>query len=195
MVLNLMVIVAGYLLGSIPSAYIVTKLSKDIDIREVGTGNMGAANIFREIGVWQGIVVCLIDMTKGAVTILIAWALGVSQPWLLGAGFAALLGHNFPVYLGFRGGIGSATAMGIFLVLAPIEMCIALGIMAIPLLIMRNAHKVAIVIGIGIVFVPLLIWLFQTSVILTCYSSAIIAFIGLRSLPAPHELLGRIKKR
>ena len=198
MLLELAVIVIGYLLGSIPSAYIVARLRRGIDIREVGVGNMGAANTFREIGVWEGIVVLLVDMAKGAATILIARALGVSQPWLLGAGFASLLGHNFPVFLGFRGGKGSATAVGIFLLLAPRETGIALGIAAIPLLLTRNAHNVAVALGIGFIFIPLLIWLFQQSAVLTFYSLAFIIFICLRSVSSPAEVkaaLVRLKNR
>ena len=196
--LELAVIVIGYLLGSIPSAYIVARLRRGIDIREVGVGNMGAANTFREIGVWEGIVVLLVDMAKGAATILIARALGVSQPWLLGAGFASLLGHNFTVFLGFRGGKGSATAVGIFLLLAPRETGIALGITAIPLLLTRNAHNVAVALGIGFIFIPLLIWLFQQSAVLTFYSLAFIIFICLRSVSSPEEIrtaLVRLKNR
>ena len=198
MLLELAVIVIGYLLGSIPSAYIVARLRKGVDIREVGVGNMGAANTFREIGVWEGIVVLLVDTAKGAATILIARALGVSQPWLLGAGFAVLLGHNFPVFLGFRGGKGSATAVGIFLLLAPRETGIALGITAIPLLITRNAHNVAVALGIGFIFIPLLIWLFQKSAVLALYSLAFVIFICLRSVSSPEEIrtaLVRLKNR
>ncbi len=109
MLLGLGAISIGYLLGSIPSAYIMARLRKGIDIRQFGVGNMGAANVIRNVGVWEGIVVGLVDIAKGAAAILIARALNVSQPWLLGTGFSALLGHNFPVFVGFRDGKGSAT--------------------------------------------------------------------------------------
>lgn len=185
--LNLIAVVIGYLLGSIPSAYIMAKLRKGVDIREVGTGNMGAANVIRQVGIWEGSIVMVVDISKGAVAILVAQTLNVSQTWLLGAGFAALLGHNFPIYIGFRGGKGAATAIGIFLPLAPGEMCVVFGIIAISFLIIRSIHKVPFVIGpglgIGLAFVPLLIWLFQESVVLTFYSLALVIFIGLRTLP------------
>ena len=105
--LGLGTIAVSYLLGSIPSAYIMARLRKGVDIRQLGVGNMGAANVLRHIGVWEGIAVGLTDIAKGAAAILIAQALSVSQLWLLGAGFSALLGHNFPVFAGFRGGIAS----------------------------------------------------------------------------------------
>ncbi len=179
MLLGLGAIVIGYLLGSIPSAYIMARLRKGIDIREFGVGNMGAANVLRHVGVWEGIVVALADIAKGAAAILIAQALSVSQLWLLGAGFSALVGHNFPVFVGFRGGKGSATILGIFLILAPREIGIVFGIMAVPFFITRNF---AFAICVGFVFIPLLIWLFGGSVMLTLYSLAIVIFIGVRSL-------------
>ena len=198
MLLNVIAIVIGYFLGSIPSAYIIARFRRGIDIRDVGVGNMGAANAFREIGVGEGIVALIADMAKGAVAILTAQYLNVTELWVLGAGFAALLGHNFPVFLGFKGGIGSAVAMGIFLLLAPREMGIAFGIMAVPLLMTRNAHNVALAISIGFIFIPLLIWLLQDSAVLVFYSLAIIVFIGFRSMPAPQEFraaLARLTKR
>jgi len=73
-------VVVSYLLGSIPSAYIMTRLRKGIDIRGLGVGNMGAANVLRHVGVWEGSVVGLTDIAKGAAAILIAQALSVSQP-------------------------------------------------------------------------------------------------------------------
>ncbi len=192
MLLGILVIAIGYLMGSIPSAYIMARLKKKIDIRDFGVGNIGATNVLRHIGIWEGIVVGLADIAKGAAAILIAQAVGVSQPWLLGAGFSALLGHNFPVFLGFRGGKGSATTLGIFLMLAPKETGIVLGIMAIPFFITRNF---AFSISAGFIFLPLLIWLFGGSMMLTLYSLAIIAFIGLRSLPHARQAWPAARKK
>ena len=115
-------IVTGYLLGSLPTAYIITKYRMGIDIREVGVCNMGGANVIREVGKWEGILTLIIDMGKGAFAILIAQLLGVSLIWVLVAGFAAMLGHNYPVWLGFRGGKGIATVMGIFFIISPLAM-------------------------------------------------------------------------
>jgi len=180
MLLGLAVIAIGYLLGSIPSAYIMARLRKGVDIRQLGVGNVGAANVVRHVGVWEGIVVGLADIAKGAATILIAQALNVSQLWLLGAGFSALLGHNFPIFAGFRGGKGSATTFGIFLILAPKAIGIVFGIVAVPFFITRNF---AFAICVGFIFLPLLIWFFGGSVMLIVYSLAILIFIGARSLP------------
>ena len=102
-------IIIGYLLGSFPSAYIVAKLRKGIDIRDVDVHNMGAGATFRQVGIWEGLVVLFADVAKGAGAVLIAQAFGLSQLWLLGAGTAALLGHAYPIYVGFRGGQGVAS--------------------------------------------------------------------------------------
>ena len=179
MLLGILGIVIGYLLGAIPSAYIMASLRKGVDIRKFGVGNIGAMNVFRHIGIWEGIVVGVADVAKGAVAILIAQALGVSEFWWLGSGFAALLGHNFPVFLGFKGGKGSGTAIGIFLLLVPKAMGLALGVMVLTILVTRN---LVFTLGIGFASVPLLIWLFGGSAVLVFYSIALISLIGLTSL-------------
>ncbi|MDH4068451.1 MAG: glycerol-3-phosphate acyltransferase, partial [Dehalococcoidia bacterium] len=119
MPLGILGVIIGYLLGSIPTAYIVSRVRTGIDIRTIGSGNMGGANVMREIGTREGVFVGLFDIAKGAGAILIAQGLNVSELWIFGAGFAAVVGHSFPVFAGFRGGRGSATIIGIFLVLAP----------------------------------------------------------------------------
>lgn len=195
MLLEMTAVVIGYLLGSIPTAYIVAKRRKGVDIREVGVGNMGAANTFREIGPREGAIVWAVDLAKGAAAILIAQALAVSQPWVLAVGFAALLGHSFPIFVGFRGGKGAATTMGIFLVLAPEAMAITFALLAIPFFFTR---RIFIAICVVSPLLPLLIWQFEGSAVLTVYSVALLFFIGLRNLPGSQELravLARVKSR
>jgi glycerol-3-phosphate acyltransferase PlsY len=183
--LGVLSIVIGYFLGSIPSAYLMGRLRKGIDIRNLDSGNMGAGVIIRQVGVWEGILVGLIDIAKGSAAILIARALGVAELWVLAAGFGALLGHNFPVFVGFKGGSGTATIIGIFLVLAPVAMGIALVIIAIPILTTRNF---AFAVFIGLFLLPLLIWLldvrlFSSSLMLVWYSLIIDVFMLGRNLP------------
>ena len=138
MFLGIASIIIGYLLGSFPAAYIIAKYIKGIDIREVGVRNMGGANVIREVGKWAGALTLVFDMGKGALTIYIAQLLGVSLPWVLAAGFAAMLGHNYPVYIGFRGGKGVATVMGIFFVLSPLAMAGTTAMIGIALLFSRS---------------------------------------------------------
>ena len=157
-------IMIGYLLGSIPTAYIISRMRKGIDIRNVGSGNMGAANVIRQIGTHEGVVVGLIDIAKGAIAILIAHALNVSQLWVFGTGFAVLIGHNLPVFAGFRGGRGSATIIGIFLGLAPWAILVAVAIIAIPFF---TTRRFMLAILIGFALLPVFISLFGGSLTLS----------------------------
>ena len=192
MPLGILGIILGYLFGSIPTAYIVARLGKGVDIRDIGSRNMGAANVMREIGIQEGILVALVDIAKGAAAILVAQALGNSELWVFGAGFAALVGHNFPVFAGFRGGRGTATIIGIFLVLAPQPTLITLLIVVIPFFLTLR-FSAAILIGVAIGFVgfallPLFIWLLEGSLTLVCYVLAIDIFMLLRNLPRIRQI-------
>ncbi len=181
-------IIIGYLLGSIPTAYIVSRVRKGIDIRNIGSRNMGGANVMREIGAREGVFVGLIDIAKGAGAILIAQALNVSELWVFGAGFAALVGHNFPVFAGFRGGRGSATIIGIFLVLAPKAILVALAVVAIPFFTTRK-FMAALFIGFGLL--PLFIWLLEGSLVLVRYALVIDLFMLVRNLPDIKQILAK----
>ena len=193
MLSGILSIIIGYLLGSIPTAYIVARLRKGIDIRNVGSRNMGGANVMREIGTPEGVFVGLIDIAKGAAAILIAQTLDISELWVFGAGFGALVGHNFPVFAGFRGGRGSATVIGIFLVLAPQAILITLVVVVIPFFTTRK-FSAAILIGIALVVVgfallPLFIWLLEGSLSLVRYVLAIGIFMLVRNLSGIKQIL------
>jgi glycerol-3-phosphate acyltransferase PlsY len=110
----------GYLVGSIPFAWLVGRLATGVDVRRAGSGNVGAANVLRTGGVAVAVCVLLLDMAKGAASVLWATRLtaGESGPAL--AGLAAVVGHIYPVWLQFRGGKGVATAAGVFSVLTPL---------------------------------------------------------------------------
>ena len=114
-----MSVLLAYLVGSIPFAWLFARQSGRGDLRRVGSGNLGAANVARLAGILPGVVVALLDISKGIASVLIAERVsgGVTAPAL--AGLAAIVGHIYPVWLGFRGGKGVATACGVFLLLAP----------------------------------------------------------------------------
>ena len=103
----------GYLLGSIPFSQITAKLVKNIDLRQVGSKNVGGMNTMHNIGLGWGLLAGSMDVLKGAAALSIAELLGVPFPFLLWAGLAALLGHNWPLWLDFKGGKGIATILGI----------------------------------------------------------------------------------
>jgi glycerol-3-phosphate acyltransferase PlsY len=109
----------SYLIGSVPTAYVLARLLKGVDIRTVGSGNVGATNAARVLGSWAGVVVLIVDVLKGVVAVgLIAPLIGgASSAW--GCGLMAVLGHDFPVWLGGRGGKGVATTIGAVAAAAP----------------------------------------------------------------------------
>jgi glycerol-3-phosphate acyltransferase PlsY len=136
-------IVASYLLGSIPAAYIAGK-SRGIDLRKHGSGNLGATNVMRVLGTKIGLLVFAFDMAKGATSTLFfpgfvppaAWPMGDRTIMAIICGVAAIVGHVRPIYLRFgRGGKGVATAAGVFLALAPVQTLLALVIFAVVLLV------------------------------------------------------------
>ncbi len=115
-------LVLAYLIGSAPTAYLVGRL-KGIDVRKVGSGNMGATNVYRTLGAWPGAIVLAIDAAKGVAAALLPRWLGLTEPdaWGLLLGLVAMLGHARPIFLGFSsGGKGVATAGGIFGTLVPL---------------------------------------------------------------------------
>ena len=118
---NLLLVAAAYLLGSIPFGLILAKIVGGKDVRKSGSGNIGATNVARVAGPAAGILTLLLDAAKGAVAV---WLVGrcseQSATTLMLAGVGALLGHCFPVWLKFKGGKGVATALGVFLMLAPL---------------------------------------------------------------------------
>jgi glycerol-3-phosphate acyltransferase PlsY len=117
-----MLVVLGYVLGSIPFALILVQRVGGIDLRHRGSGNVGATNAFRTMGPVVGTGALALDVTKGAVAVLLAQRLGGGEGSAVpaAAGLAAIAGHVYPVWLSFRGGKGVATACGVFAVLAPL---------------------------------------------------------------------------
>ena len=118
---------AAYLLGATPTAYLAGRLARGIDLREHGSRNLGATNVYRVLGWRWAIPVALVDVAKGAVPVALFARWAGMDPWgAVALGIAAVLGHVFSPYMGFRGGKGVATALGMFLALAPLAVAIAL---------------------------------------------------------------------
>jgi len=167
-------IVIAYLLGSIPSAYIISKI-RGLDIRKVGDRNVGTFNVFRHAGLVAGIATLVADVGKGALAIVVAKALSGQELVLFGAGIAAVMGHNWPVFLRFRGGRGLAVVIGVLLALLPIEMLISAALGLVVLFITRNS----VWFGVAL-FIPLILlcWLFGEPVSLLIYSAALPCLAG-----------------
>ncbi|MGD8554965.1 MAG: glycerol-3-phosphate acyltransferase [Anaerolineales bacterium] len=152
---SVIILVVAYLLGSIPSAYIATRLVLGKDIRQLGDGNMGAKNTFHSVGTVVGTMVAAADIGKGALAVIIAQRFSTSDAIVMLAGALAVAGHDFPIYLGFKGGQGMAAMGGVFLVLFPQQLLLAVGALLIALLATRNWDWSC---AVGFVLLVILIW-------------------------------------
>ena len=123
------VVLAAYLLGSIPFALILARRWGS-DLRAVGSGNLGATNVMRASGIRAGVLVAILDMGKGAVSVWLAARISDGAPLPAAAGLAAIIGHIYPIWLRFRGGKGVATACGVFSILTPLAVPPAIAIFA-----------------------------------------------------------------
>jgi glycerol-3-phosphate acyltransferase PlsY len=124
---DILAVAFGYLSGSIPFAHLVSRV-RGIDLRRVGSGNVGASNVLRTSGVRLGVAAMCLDALKGALAVLLAARMSSSAGVPVAAGVASVLGHVYPVWLRFRGGKGVATAAGVFAVLAPWPLVGACGV-------------------------------------------------------------------
>jgi len=182
-------IVIGYLLGSTPSAYIATRLVTGKDVRQLGGGNVGGLNVYREVGAWPALVVGIVDLGKGTAAVAIAyWVLALNdltQPWVLAAGLGAVIGHNWMLWLKFSGGKGMGAAIGSLVILMPLYgywpgLLIFFGVVLIPIIITRN---MALSMGIGLLSLPFIGWLGVKSGLFVAWSIVLGLIIGLKFLP------------
>lgn len=124
------VIVVAYLLGSIPSGYLIVRARHGADIRKTGSGGTGATNVSRRAGKSAGVITLVLDALKGTVAVMFAKLLLTSSVqnaswWVAAAAVVVIVGHIFPVWLEFSGGKGVATGVGVFLMLAPVAVALA----------------------------------------------------------------------
>jgi glycerol-3-phosphate acyltransferase PlsY len=174
----------AYLIGSIPTAVWLGRLKYGLDVREHGSRNAGATNTFRVLGKRAGIVVLLIDVAKGALAVLIPsilahfFAVGIMSDELIQlqiiASILAVTGHVFPVYVGFRGGKGVATSLGVIIGLQPFAALICFGIFLVVFLTSKYVSLGAITAAFFFPFIVRFVcseqssWLLVFSVVLSC---------------------------
>lgn len=153
-------IVAAYLVGSIPFSYLVAR-ARGVDLRKVGSGNIGGANVWRSSGFGPFVVAAALDILKGFLPALAAQRLLPGQPFAVVAiGAAAIVGHSFPVYLGFKGGKAVATSAGVLLAIFPLAVAIGLAAWVVMFAITRmssvgSLSAAAVVLVVGTVFFAL----------------------------------------
>ena len=175
----------AYLLGSFPTAYIVGRFRKGIDIRKVGTRNMGAMNVVYSLGIAYGIMVLIIDIAKGIAAIFLARWLDVAFIIQLAAGGTAVIGYIFPVFLGFRGGKGGAVCIGVFASLMPLAVPFGAGIFFIVILITRFP---TLSYSLALCCVPFVAWLIYHSGALVLFSVIMLLVLLVRYFPRIREM-------
>lgn len=195
-VTGLIAILIGYLLGSIPTAYIVTRIKTGKDIRQLGGGNVGGLNTYKEVGRLAGIIVAAVDCGKGAATVAITYyALRLNQPYVLISACGAILGHNWMVWLKCTGGKGMGAAFGAMLIVLPVyghtkELLIFIGIVLLPLLLTQN---VALSMGIGLLALPFLSWLSMHSGQFVIWTLVVGLIIAVKFTPTALAALAKSK--
>jgi len=173
-------IVAAYLLGSIPTGFLVAK-ARGLDIRTVGSGNIGATNVFRHLGTPAGIFVLLADALKGWLAVVLLakavsiWADASAGPqareWLaICAGLSAILGHNYTCWLQFKGGKGIATSAGVLLALVPLALLIILAVWVVVFALTRYVSLASICAAFAL---PFAAWLTRQSTTMKIITAAV----------------------
>lgn len=190
-------VIGGYLLGSVPSAYVAGRLRKGIDIREVGSRNMGAVNVYYEVGRADAVLVSLADLGKGvAAILLVRWLSGVGLITSFDlvrdglTGVAAVAGHIFPVFLRFRGGKGGATTIAVLLFLMPLAFPILLVAFVIAMLVTRNVTFSYSLLLVAFPFIAGFIYVdrYGEPLSLVFYSIGLGVFLGLQYIPRLKEM-------
>jgi len=192
MTLWILILAAAYLLGSIPVGYLLVLAFRKEDVRETGSGNIGATNVARAGGKGLGIATLVLDALKGYLAVRLAMHFaptvgGVVSTLAIAAAVAAVAGHIFTLWLGFKGGKGIATALGVFLALVPLVALGAFGIFVVVFAISRFVSLASIAAAVAI---PLLaLWLVpaHTSALLIGLST-----ISLLSIIKHHQNIARL---
>jgi glycerol-3-phosphate acyltransferase PlsY len=153
---EILLIVLGYLLGSVPVGFILGSRS-GIDVRKSGSGNVGATNVARVVGKRQGTLTLIADVAKGFLPVFLAMQLGASLAATILVGTAAFLGHLFPIFLKFKGGKGVATGLGVFLALAPMATLVLVALFGVAVLTSRIVSLSSILAALA---APIIFWLF-----------------------------------
>ncbi len=151
------VLITAYILGSIPFGYLIVRARAGADIRETGSGGTGATNVSRRAGKSAGVLTLILDALKGAAALLIGRLILGEPSWVItGAAILVIVGHMFPIWLGFRGGKGVATGVGVFLLLAPFAVVTA-GVIFLAVVILTRYVSLGSITAAATI--PLFVWL------------------------------------
>lgn len=175
----------GYLSGSIPFGLLIARASKGVDVRTVGSGNIGATNVFRVVGSRAGAITLALDALKGWAPVALSKLLGAPEVLVATVGLAAFLGHLYPLFLGFRGGKGVATALGVLLALFAKIALLVVGVWLLTAALFRYSSLAAVV---TCITCPLLVWVLDGRLPYVGLTIIICGFILIRH----RENLGRL---
>jgi acyl phosphate:glycerol-3-phosphate acyltransferase len=159
MALDIVVPIVCYLFGSVPTAYLIARWGRGVDIRKRGSGQVGGTNVWHSVSRRIGAIVVIADVAKGVIVVLLTRVFGLGIEWQVVAALAAIIGHNWSVFLRFGGGRGLATLGGALLVLAPREALVFVVLVGAGLLL----RAVPVSMLIGVASVPFSAWLFGES--------------------------------
>ncbi len=166
----------SYLIGGISSAFLVTRLVLGQDIRNLGDNNPGAANVFRNVSPKAGLTVGVFDILKGVLAVLLVRSVTDSITLELVAGVAVVAGHNWPIHLGFRGGRGAATSVGVLLITVPL---VSIPVAAVSLIVLQFTKRATVALGVFLIAVPVLAFPVGYSYTMVSYVIAVPVLVGL----------------
>jgi glycerol-3-phosphate acyltransferase PlsY len=169
-------ILVAYGIGSTPFAWLLARRWGAIDLRRVGSGNVGAANVFRASGLTAGVLAAILDIAKGAASVVVADRLGGGAGTTAAAGLAAIVGHIYPVWLRFRGGKGVATACGVFGVLTPAAALPALAVFVSTVWITKYVSLASVLASVALPLIAYITGSPVPVVIVACAACALIVF-------------------
>jgi glycerol-3-phosphate acyltransferase PlsY len=172
----MLIVLAGYLAGSVPFAFLLAR-GAGVDVRVSGSGNVGAANVFRTAGPSRGAMVMVLDIAKGALAVALALSTHASVAVAAATGAAAVVGHVYPIWLRFRGGKGVAVAAGVSSVLAPLATLAAASVFLICLSLTRYVSLGSVVATLAL---PPAAWLTGAPVVVVATTVAVAALIVFR---------------
>lgn len=171
---DVVLVAIAYLAGSVPFGLLIARLKGNVDLRRVGSGNIGATNVLRAVGKGAAALTLIGDIGKGAAAVVLARGLGASSQVLAAVALAAVLGHLFPVFLGFRGGKGVATTLGVVLAAMPAVGGVLLLLWLLVAAVWRYSSLAALAAAGAL---PALVWLFDGRPVMVLLGALLAALI------------------
>ena len=191
MLVIILLIFAAYIIGSVPTGYLLGKL-RGVDVRTIGSGNVGATNVARAVGKSQGIITLIADAAKGYLPVFTALQLGQDSLTVALTGIAVFLGHLYPLFLNFRGGKGVATGFGALLALAPIATLVLVVVFALTVVATRIVSLGSLATAVA---APLSLWLFHQPPVIVAMGCFLGAMVIIRHRANIQRLLAGTEPR